>query len=62
MAAKTLLSEGRDVLVTRLGNMLKELKVVMVMTGCSSIDELRHAPVVITGQTRQWLDSRGLKG
>ena len=62
MAAKILLSEGKEVLVSRLNNVIKELKIVMVMTGCSSIEELRQTPIVITGQTRQWLDSRGLGG
>lgn len=62
MAAKILLSEGRDVLISRLNNVQKELKIVMVMTGCSSIDQLRQTPIVVTGQTRQWLDSRSLSG
>lgn len=60
MAAKVLLSEGRDMLVARLKNIIKELKMVMVMTGCSSIKELHNAPVVITGKTREWMEARGL--
>lgn len=61
MAAKILLSEGREALVLRLQNCLKELKMVMVMTGCSSIEELHYAPVVITGKTREWLQERGIR-
>lgn len=61
LAAKILLSEGREALVTQLKHCLKELKMVMVMTGCSSIEELRKAPVVITGETLEWLRERGLR-
>jgi isopentenyl-diphosphate Delta-isomerase len=60
MAAKILLSEGRDALVQRLNHCLKEMKMVMVMVGASSIEELRHKPVVITGRTREWMESRSL--
>lgn len=61
LASKILLSEGREALVTRIKNYIKELKMVMVMTGCSSIGELRRAPVVITGRTREWMEARGLQ-
>jgi isopentenyl-diphosphate delta-isomerase len=60
MAAKILLSEGREALVIRLKNCLREMKMVMVMTGCNSIADLHRTPVVITGKTRQWMDDRGL--
>lgn len=61
MAAKILLSEGREALVLRLKNCLKELKLVMVMLGCSSIEELHRTPLVITGKTREWVQERGIK-
>ncbi|MBS4007279.1 MAG: type 2 isopentenyl-diphosphate Delta-isomerase [Clostridium sp.] len=61
MAAKILLSEGREALVLRLKNCLKELRMVMVMLGCSSVEELHRAPLVITGETREWLQERGLR-
>jgi isopentenyl-diphosphate delta-isomerase len=60
MAAKILLSEGREALVLRLKNCLKELKMVMVMLGCSSIEELHRTPLVITGRTREWLQERSI--
>lgn len=61
LPAKVLLSEGREMLVVRLNNYLQELRTVMVMTGCASIEELRRAPVVITGKTLAWAQSRGLR-
>jgi len=61
MAAKILISEGREALVLRLKNCLKELKLVMVMLGCSSIEELHRTPIVITGKTREWLQERGIR-
>jgi isopentenyl diphosphate isomerase/L-lactate dehydrogenase-like FMN-dependent dehydrogenase len=33
---------------------------VMVMTGCATISELRQAPLVITGRAREWMTARGL--
>ncbi|MBC7335066.1 MAG: type 2 isopentenyl-diphosphate Delta-isomerase [Clostridia bacterium] len=38
----------------------EELKDVMVMTGCRTLPELRRAPLVVTGETREWLEMRGL--
>lgn len=61
MAAKILLSEGREALVLRLKNCLKELRVVMVMMGCNSIEELHRTPLVITGRTREWLQERDIR-
>ena len=60
MPAKILLSEGREALVKRLNNYIRELKMVMVMTGSHSIAELCHAPVVITGKTQAWIEARRL--
>lgn len=61
MAAKILLSEGRDALAQRLKNCLREMKMVMVMTGSTTIQDLHRAPVVITGRTREWMEARGLE-
>ncbi|MDW7651678.1 MAG: type 2 isopentenyl-diphosphate Delta-isomerase [Bacillota bacterium] len=60
LAAKVLLSEGREALVLRLREMLSELKIIMVMTGANNMCELRHTPLVITGSTREWLEQRGI--
>lgn len=60
LAAKILLAEGRDKLVLQLKAIIREIQMVMVMTGSSSIGELRRKPVIITGQTKEWLRQRGL--
>ncbi|MBS3948894.1 MAG: type 2 isopentenyl-diphosphate Delta-isomerase [Dethiobacter sp.] len=59
LAAKILLAEGRAKLDLRLRGIIRELQMVMVMTGSSSISELRCKPVVITGQVQEWLRQRG---
>jgi len=40
---------------TELQTLVHELKVAMFLTGCRTVAELRRAPVIITGETRQWL-------
>jgi isopentenyl-diphosphate delta-isomerase len=39
---------------------LHEMKVYMMLLGCSSLRELWQVPVVITGRTGEWLTRRGL--
>ncbi|EEG78243.1 type 2 isopentenyl-diphosphate Delta-isomerase [Dethiobacter alkaliphilus] len=58
LAAKMLLAEGREKLVLCLNEMINEMKMIMVMTGAHNIAELREVPLVVTGETRQWLDQR----
>lgn len=60
LAAKILLAEGREKLILQLQAIIRELKMVMVMTGSTSIKELRRRPVIITGPTREWLRQRKL--
>jgi isopentenyl-diphosphate delta-isomerase len=38
---------------------LAELRVAMQLTGCATIADLRQAPVLVTGATREWLALRG---
>ncbi len=40
---------------TELESIVHEFKVAMFLTGCRTVPELRRAPVIITGETRQWL-------
>jgi isopentenyl-diphosphate Delta-isomerase len=40
---------------TELQALVHELKVAMFLTGSRTVAELRRAPVIITGETRQWL-------
>jgi isopentenyl-diphosphate delta-isomerase len=59
LAAKILLAEGKEKLVLRLKGIIREMQMVMVMTGSASVGELRRKPVIITGQTQEWLRQRG---
>ena len=46
---------GYEATRTELGYLVYELKVAMLLTGSRTVAELRRAPYVITGETRQWL-------
>lgn len=61
LAVKVLLSEGVEELVYRFRRLEQELKTVMVMTGARAVQELHRVPVVVTGMTRQWMESRDLR-
>jgi len=39
-----------------LEQMVHEFKVAMFLTGSSNVAEMRQAPYVLTGETRQWID------
>jgi len=53
-------SAGEQAATARLTVVIEELKNAMFLTGSRTIEELRHAPLVITGFTYQWLTQRGL--
>ncbi len=40
---------------------IEELKATMFLTSSQSIEDLKKAPVVITGKTREYLEARGFK-
>jgi isopentenyl-diphosphate delta-isomerase len=52
-------SSGEEAAAARLNVVIEELKNAMFLTGSRSLEELRHAPLVITGTTYQWLTQRG---
>jgi isopentenyl-diphosphate delta-isomerase len=52
-------SSGEDAAVTRLTTVIEELKNAMFLTGSRNLEQLRQAPLVITGATYQWLIQRG---
>jgi isopentenyl-diphosphate Delta-isomerase len=52
-------SEGEEALRAFLDQTLAELRVAMQLVGAASVAELRRAPVVTTGATREWLELRG---
>lgn len=55
-----LLKKGRLALVREIRKLEQELRLIMLMTGASSMDELRSCPLVVTGFTAQWLRRRGI--
>jgi isopentenyl-diphosphate delta-isomerase len=38
-----------------LDHLVHELKVAMFLTGSRTLSELQHAPYVVTGESRPWL-------
>jgi isopentenyl-diphosphate delta-isomerase len=54
-------SRGRRTAEKWMQQFLEELRVAMFLTGCRRVKELRRMPVVVTGRTREWLLSRGVK-
>lgn len=57
---QVLLTQGMEALIAYLTRFKYELRCVMLLTGSASVEELRHKPVIITGQTEQWLEKRGI--
>jgi isopentenyl-diphosphate Delta-isomerase len=48
-------STGYDEARRELEQLVHELKVAMFLTGSRSLDDLRRAPYLVTGESRQWL-------
>lgn len=55
-----LLNEGMEALIGFIQKLQYELRCIMVLTGAASIQSLQTKPVVITGDTGQWLQMRGI--
>ncbi len=58
---KILLTQSYQNLVTRLHKCEQELKTAMMLTGAENLEQLGRVPAVITGATREWCVSRGIK-
>ncbi|HED24038.1 MAG TPA: type 2 isopentenyl-diphosphate Delta-isomerase [Firmicutes bacterium] len=52
--------KGFNALLYRIAALEKELRAIMLMTGVSSLAELRKVPLVITGKTAEWMIRRGI--
>jgi isopentenyl-diphosphate delta-isomerase len=52
-------SSGEAAAVERLTAVIEEVRNAMFLTGSRDVNELRKAPLVITGATLQWLTQRG---
>ncbi|MCI4319804.1 MAG: type 2 isopentenyl-diphosphate Delta-isomerase [Thermoplasmata archaeon] len=48
-------STSFEATLTELQDLVHELRVAMFLTGSRTVTELRQAPYVLTGETRQWL-------
>lgn len=55
-------ADGETALREFLEQFLLELKVAMQLCGAGTLEQLRSAPVVVTGATREWLEQRGFGG
>ena len=54
-----LLQRGVDETAAFLEECLAEFRDIMVLTGCRTVKELQHAPLIFTGDTLAFLQSRG---
>lgn len=54
---KAYMGEGRKAAEAYLDRVLKELGAVMLLCGTRTIQELRRAPYVVTGELRSWMDA-----
>lgn len=55
-----LLNKGQKALEKYLFTLEKELSMIIMMVGASSVEDLRRVPLVITGYTAEWMIRRGL--
>ncbi|OUJ18972.1 Type II isopentenyl diphosphate isomerase Idi [Methanonatronarchaeum thermophilum] len=53
-------TENIDQVTNYLNRLKEELKIAMFLTGSKNISELKETPIVITGKTREWKESRSL--
>ena len=53
--------KGETTVTSLFNKVIYELKIAMFLCGCSTISELKKAPLVITGKTREFLKERGYK-
>ncbi|MFO6495995.1 MULTISPECIES: type 2 isopentenyl-diphosphate Delta-isomerase [Bacillus] len=57
---KVLTESGEDALVEEITSLIEDLKRIMTVLGCQTIEELKKAPLVIKGETYHWLKARGI--
>ncbi len=55
-----LLKKGKKALINKIRTIERDLRLVMMMAGASSIAELQQTPLVITGFTAEWMQRRGI--
>ena len=52
--------KGKEALIDFLNKVIFELKVAMFLSGNRDLKSLKRTPIVINGELREWLDSRGI--
>ena len=50
--------KSKNHVIEILVQVIEELKVAMFLCGCADIRSVKNIPVVVTGNTRQWLEGR----
>ncbi len=50
---------GHDSIINLINNFNESLKLAMFLVGAETIEDLRNAPLIIKGETKEWLDNRG---
>jgi len=58
---KTLMQAGEKSLIKSIEELKRDLKIAMLMVGAKDIPSLQEKPLVILGETAQWLKQRGIK-
>lgn len=58
---KILEYEGEEALEKAINNIAEELRLLMLLTGVKSINEIKQIPLVLTGFTREWCEQRKIK-
>ncbi|WP_099303659.1 type 2 isopentenyl-diphosphate Delta-isomerase [Bacillus sp. Marseille-P3800] len=57
---KTLQTKGYDALITRIEQLIEDLRYIMTALNVHSISDLRNVPLLIKGETHHWLTERGI--
>ncbi|MBM7855677.1 isopentenyl-diphosphate delta-isomerase [Desulfohalotomaculum tongense] len=57
---QTLIEQGSEGLVNHIQQLINGLRRIMMMCGAAGIQALQQVPVVITGNSAQWLKARGI--
>ncbi|MEM0085160.1 MAG: type 2 isopentenyl-diphosphate Delta-isomerase [Candidatus Methanomethylicia archaeon] len=57
---KMVIEGGFEGVYNYIKHFIRELKISMFLVGAKTIEELKNIPLVITGNLREWLSSRGI--
>lgn len=57
---KTLVLDGEKALIAKAEEIKRELRTAMLMVGAKSISDLQRKPLVILGNTAEWIKQRGI--